>query len=108
MNVQLKRMKDTMQLLKQMRSITKANQKGKQDRILHLKQMRYNTNVNQNKGQEKIHLFQLNEARYQRISKQNAKKRPFVLECERTSKQQKRQQSQKSKEDSELNKKKAK
>ena len=37
MNVQLNRMKDKMQLLKQMRSITKINQKEKQDRILHLR-----------------------------------------------------------------------
>ena len=40
MNVQLNRMKDKMRLLKQMRSITRVNQKGKNDRILHLMQTR--------------------------------------------------------------------
>ena len=54
MNVQLNRMIDKMRLLKQMRSITRVNKKGKSHRILHLKQTKSITKLNQSEKQDKI------------------------------------------------------
>ena len=77
MNVQLKIMKDKIQLFKQTGLTTKENQNKQQYKIRHSEPMKYN----EAKGKTRSWtIVSIKKAICQRLSKQNARKRPLMLE----------------------------